>query len=79
MPIHATRHTYASLAIAARLSLKRIQVSLGHSSVKMTMDVYGHLMDLASEDPGKEIERVVYEPTMRQRPAQEAMSAFASI
>lgn len=40
---HALRHTYASLLIDARTPLKAIQERLGHSSITVTMDTYGHL------------------------------------
>ncbi|MEU6379468.1 site-specific integrase [Streptomyces sp. NPDC046909] len=37
------RHTYASLLIDGGESPKVIQKRMGHSSIKITMDVYGHL------------------------------------
>src|SRR5713226_2717899 len=46
-PFHATRHTHASLLIAAGVHPKAIQARLGHSSIKVTMDIYGHLMPSA--------------------------------
>lgn len=42
---HDLRHTYASLLIAQGEHPKYIQSQLGHSSINMTMDIYGHLMD----------------------------------
>lgn len=41
--IHVTRHTHASLLIEAGANLKEVQTRLRHSSITMTMDVYGHL------------------------------------
>ncbi len=41
---HHLRHTYASLLIANGEHPKRIQALMGHSSINVTMDVYGHLM-----------------------------------
>lgn len=41
--IHITRHTHASLLIEAGANLKEVQTRLRHSSITMTMDVYGHL------------------------------------
>jgi len=41
---HDLRHTYASLLIANGEHPKYIQSQLGHSSIQVTMDVYGHLM-----------------------------------
>ena len=42
---HDLRHTYASLLIANNEHPKYIQSQLGHSSIKITMDTYGHLMN----------------------------------
>jgi len=41
---HDLRHTYASLLISQNLPVKFIQGQMGHSSVKVTIDRYGHLM-----------------------------------
>ena len=38
------RHSAASLLIAQGVDLKLISEVLGHSSIRMTADVYGHLM-----------------------------------
>jgi len=41
---HDLRHTCASLLIAAGAHSKAIQERLGHSSITMTLDRYGHLL-----------------------------------
>lgn len=41
--VHDTRHTFASLHLKNGEPLKYIQAQLGHSSIRMTADVYGHL------------------------------------
>jgi integrase len=47
--LHALRHFYASWCINRRvdggleLPLKLVQARLGHSTITMTADVYGHL------------------------------------
>ena len=41
---HDLRHTFASLLIQAGHPLAYIKEQLGHSSIKMTVDVYGHLV-----------------------------------
>ena len=41
---HDLRHTYASLLISKNLPPKYIQNQMGHSSIQITMDRYGHLM-----------------------------------
>ena len=41
---HILRHTYASLLIQAGESLVYIKDQLGHHSIKVTVDIYGHLV-----------------------------------
>lgn len=41
---HDLRHTYVSLLIAAGVPIKYIQSQVGHSSIQVTMDRYGHLL-----------------------------------
>ncbi len=48
--IHALRHAAASLFIEQAWNPKKIQTLLGHASITMTMDVYGHLFENAEED-----------------------------
>lgn len=48
--MHALRHFAASTWIAEKIEPKRIQKWLGHSSIKMTFDVYGHLFDQHEAD-----------------------------
>jgi integrase len=43
--IHDLRHTHAAWLIAAGEQPKSIQTRLGHSSIQVTIDRYGHLMD----------------------------------
>lgn len=48
--MHECRHTFASIGIAAGLNAKALSAYLGHASVAITFDRYGHLM------PGNEAE-----------------------
>ena len=41
--IHDLRHGYASMLIQAGESLAYIRDQLGHHSIKVTVDIYGHL------------------------------------
>jgi integrase len=41
--LHDTRHTFASLLLGNGESLKYVSAQLGHASIRMTADVYGHL------------------------------------
>lgn len=47
---HALRHAAASLFIEQKWQPKKIQALLGHSSITMTMDVYGHLFESPEDD-----------------------------
>src|SRR5215217_3228319 len=40
---HDLRHTYAALMVRAGAHPKYLQVQMGHSSIKVTLDRYGHL------------------------------------
>lgn len=44
---HRLRHTAASLLIAQNVPLKTVSEMLGHSSIRVTADVYGHLFEPA--------------------------------
>jgi integrase len=44
LDLHATRHTFASRLIANNENLKYISEHLGHHSIKVTVDTYGHLL-----------------------------------
>jgi integrase len=48
--LHECRHTFASLMIAAGVNVKALSTYMGHSSITITLDRYGHLM------PGNEEE-----------------------
>ncbi len=48
--LHEARHTFASMAIAAGVNAKALTTYMGHASVQITYDRYGHLM------PGNERE-----------------------
>jgi integrase len=48
--LHQARHSYASFMIAAGVNPKALSSFMGHSSITVTFDLYGHLM------PGTEAE-----------------------
>lgn len=43
-PLHHARHGAASLMLSQGVPLKIVQETLGHSTVSLTVDLYGHLM-----------------------------------
>jgi integrase len=50
LSLHECRHTFASLMIAAGVNVKALSTYMGHSTVTLTLDRYGHLL------PGNERE-----------------------
>lgn len=48
--IHDLRHTYASLLIQDNRSLAYIKDQLGHHSIQVTVDIYGHLVPGANKE-----------------------------
>ena len=42
--IHDIRHTYASLLLQMGESMLYVRDQLGHSSIRITVDTYGHLV-----------------------------------
>jgi integrase len=46
---HTLRHTFASLLLQQGESLVYVRDQLGHHSIKMTVDIYGHLVPGANK------------------------------
>lgn len=53
--VHTLRHTFATRCIEANLNPKQLQTILGHSSLKVTMDLYVHPTDEASQEAIQQI------------------------
>ncbi|MFT9256004.1 tyrosine-type recombinase/integrase [Liquorilactobacillus hordei] len=45
IPVHGFRHTYATLAIQGGMPPKELQIQLGHSDIKTTLDIYTAVTD----------------------------------
>lgn len=56
--MHTLRHFFASWVIERGFSPKRVQSLIGHSSIQMTFDVYGHLFPSLEAPAG--CQRCVY-------------------
>ncbi|HZR91736.1 MAG TPA: site-specific integrase [Gaiellaceae bacterium] len=56
---HDLRHTYAALMIAAGAHPKLLQAQLGHTSINVTLNTYGHLFPDAFADVGDALDRIV--------------------
>ncbi len=80
---HDLRHTYASLAIVTGADPKGLQCAMGHSSITVTMDTYGHLLpghmagitsglDAMFPASNKESEKVVSLPHRRDEEEQQS-------
>ncbi len=54
------RHTYASLQIKKNAHPKYISEQMGHSSIKVTMDVYSHIMEAANHKAAEGLEAEVF-------------------
>jgi integrase len=52
--LHQLRHFYASLLIDGGASPKQVQEYMGHASITITMDLYGHLFE-SSHDKARSI------------------------
>lgn len=48
--LHDLRHSHASLLLEAGVHPKKVQERLGHSSIRLTLDTYSHLMPAAQEE-----------------------------
>lgn len=48
--VHDLRHTFATLALRAGIPVQMVSKQLGHSSISITMDVYGHLIPQDNHD-----------------------------
>jgi integrase len=49
-PLHSLRHFFASWGIDQGFNPKRLQELMGHGSIKMTFDVYGHWLGDIADD-----------------------------
>jgi integrase len=56
---HDLRHTYAALMIAAGAHPKLLQAQLGHTSINVTLNTYGHLFPDAFTDVGEALDQLV--------------------
>jgi len=57
--LHGARHTHATLALAAGVRLDIVSKQLGHSSVAITADTYGHPDDKALDEAAQLVARAI--------------------
>jgi len=58
--LHDLRHTYCSLLLSQGANPKYIQAQLGHSSIMITMDLYGHLMPETNKQETERLDVTVF-------------------
>jgi integrase len=57
LTMHGCRHAYASLMIAAGVNAKALSEFLGHSSITVTIDRYGHLLPGSQRTAADQLDR----------------------
>jgi len=57
---HDLRHTYASIQVDLGEYPKYIQHQMGHSSIKITFDTYGHLMKNVNEEAANRLGEAIF-------------------
>ena len=60
---HELRHSAASLMLAAGTPLQVVSAVLGHASIRITSDVYGHILDPQYQDAANAMAGVLYGQT----------------
>ena len=63
--IHELRHSCASLLIAQEVPLEVVAEQLGHASIRVTKDVYGHLMPSSRAKAAEAMRALLYEDDVR--------------
>jgi integrase len=53
--VHTLRHTYATTALLGGAPIHVVSRNLGHSSVAVTADVYGHVTDDAARNTAESV------------------------
>ena len=57
--LYDLRHTAATLAVAAGVSVKVISVQLGHASVSFTLERYSHVLPSIQDEAAAKVERML--------------------
>ena len=66
--IHELRHSCASLLIAMEVPIEVVAEQLGHASIRVTKDVYGHLMPRSRAKAAEAMRTILYDETPSERP-----------
>jgi integrase len=57
--LHSLRHGFAVLSSQAGMDLKTISSRLGHSSIRLTADTYGHIVESLQTDAAQRLDAFV--------------------
>lgn len=57
--IHVLRHTHASLLFESSASIKEVQERLGHTDIKMTMNIYTHVTNTLKEQTAAKFNKYI--------------------
>lgn len=76
--MHECRHTFASLLIDANVNAKAIQSFMGHATIEMTFDQYGHLIPGSRDQARELVDRYLEAAAAEARAEASAANPFAS-
>src|SRR5215204_2974339 len=68
--LHECRHSFASLMIASQVNAKALSEFMGHSSIEMTFDRYGHLMEGSRDEAVEQADAYLGAAQLRHSEAQ---------
>jgi len=77
--VHDLRHTAAGLMIALGAHPKVIQERLGHSSIKVTLDTYGHLFPNLDEALAQRLDELARSSAASEPPGGKAVLALPRV
>lgn len=60
IPLHALRHTWATIALGAGVHPKVVQERLGHSTIGITMDTYSHVTAALHGDAAQQVAGLIF-------------------
>ncbi|WP_260617737.1 site-specific integrase [Enterococcus gallinarum] len=75
---HGFRHTHCSLLFESGASLKEVQVRLGHTDIKTTMDIYTHVTKRQTEETANRFADFMSSTEEKQRSLQKVKSMVKS-
>ena len=57
---HDLRHTFGTLLVQSNENMKTIQMMMGHSSIRTTMDIYGHASIEMQNSANSKMDSIIY-------------------